>query len=100
MGFVDTYESDFGLKVCQQAFKLMDTNNDGVIDDEELMKGLHALGFTWMDEKQIKGIVRKADKNDDGVLELDEFTPQVAKVLKTNLIKLAKQNGDDMGLLI
>merc|ERR1712062_939757 len=90
--FVDTYESAFGQKVVEQAFQLMDENNDGTIDDKELIKGLHALGFSWMDEKQIKTIIKKADKNKNGVLEYDEFNSQVSKVLKTNLMKLAKKN--------
>jgi len=98
--FVNTYESAIGQKVVEEAFKIMDENNDGVIDDKELIKGLHALGFSWMDEKQIKGIVKKADKNKNGVLEFDEFNATVSKILKTNLLKLAKQNGDDMGLLV
>jgi len=98
--FVDTYESEFGQRVVEEAFKLMDENNDGAIDDEELIKGLHYLGFSWMDEKQIKGIMKKADKNKNGMLEFDEFNATVSKVLKTNLMKLAKQNGDDMGLLV
>jgi len=98
--FVDTYDTPFGQAVLTKAFDLIDKNGDGSIDKSELSEGLKTLGFSWMKEKQIEGIVKRADNNDNGVLEFDEFTKEMPKTLKTNLLKLAKQNGDDMGLLV
>ncbi|KAL7455042.1 hypothetical protein ACHAWC_006623 [Mediolabrus comicus] len=45
-------------------------------------------------------IINRADVNGDGMISLEEFMDEAPKTLKTNLVKLAKNNGGDMGLLV
>jgi len=64
-------------------------------------KTLGALGFIFifLKEKQIAGIYKRADTNNDGKIDFDEWVVEAPKVLKNNLTKLAKQNGTAMGLM-
>eukprot|EP00555_Chaetoceros_dichaeta_P010496 CAMPEP_0198252630 /NCGR_PEP_ID=MMETSP1447-20131203/3115_1 /TAXON_ID=420782 /ORGANISM="Chaetoceros dichaeta, Strain CCMP1751" /LENGTH=212 /DNA_ID=CAMNT_0043937957 /DNA_START=16 /DNA_END=654 /DNA_ORIENTATION=- len=98
--FVDTHKLPVGQTAVIRLFDLMDQNGDGSVDKAELKDGLQSIGFSWLEEKEINGIVRRADANNNEVLEFDEFASEVPKMLKTNLLKLAKKNGDDMGLLV
>lgn len=98
--FVDTADSSFGKAVLVQLFNAVDTDNSGYIDKEELSVALGLLGFRWLKEKQIDGIFSRADVNGDGMISLEEFMNEAPKTLKTNLVKLAKNNGGDMGLLV
>ncbi len=98
--FVGTSDSAFGQTVLRQLFKYVDADNSGFIDKEELSVALSLLGFKWLKEKQVDGIFKRADKNGDGVISLEEFMDEAPKTLKVNLVKLAKNNGGDMGLLV
>merc|ERR1712165_451486 len=51
--FVDTYTTPFGQATLNRLFAILDTNQDGVLDQSELENGLHRLGFEWLKEKQI-----------------------------------------------
>ncbi len=98
--FVGTSDSAFGQAVLQQLFKYVDADNSGYIDKEELSVALSMLGFKWLKEKQVNGIMKRADKDGDGIISLEEFMEEAPRTLKTNLVKLAKNNGGDMGLLV
>lgn len=98
--FVDTSDSTFGKAVLQQLFKYVDADNSGYIDKDELSVALSLLGFKWLKEKQVNGIFDRADVNKDGMISLEEFMDEAPRTLKTNLVKLAKNNGGDMGLLV
>jgi len=98
--FVGTSDSAFGQTVLRQLFKYVDADNSGYIDKEELSVALSLLGFKWLKEKQVNGIFKRADKNGDGEISLEEFMDEAPKTLKVNLVKLAKNNGGDMGLLV
>eukprot|EP00594_Rhizosolenia_setigera_P005350 CAMPEP_0178942904 /NCGR_PEP_ID=MMETSP0789-20121207/2266_1 /TAXON_ID=3005 /ORGANISM="Rhizosolenia setigera, Strain CCMP 1694" /LENGTH=225 /DNA_ID=CAMNT_0020622391 /DNA_START=169 /DNA_END=846 /DNA_ORIENTATION=- len=98
-GFVDTSDSPFGQATLSVLFKLIDKDGDGKIDSDELKEAVSALGFSWLQEKQINGILKRADTNNDGQVDYEEFIKEAPKTLKTNLVKLAKKNGGDMGLL-
>nr|AAY27742.1 death-specific protein [Skeletonema costatum] len=98
--FVGTSESAFGQGVLQQLFKYVDADRSGYIDKEELSAALSSLGFKWLKEKQVNGIFKRADVNGDGMLSLEEFLAEAPRTLKTNLVKLAKNNGGEMGLLV
>jgi hypothetical protein len=98
--FVGTSDSAFGQTVLQQLFKYVDADNSGFIDKEELSVALSLLGFKWLKEKQVNGIFDRADKNGDGIISMEEFMDEAPRTLKTNLVKLAKNNGGDMGLLV
>ena len=64
-----------------------------------LTNALHALGFTFVKEKQIDIIMKRADENDDLVIDFEEFVNEAPKTLRSSLTKLAKQNGHDLGFL-
>ena len=98
--FVGTSDSAFGQSVLQQLFKYVDTDSSGYIDKEELSKALSLLGFKWLKEKQVNSIFDRADVNNDGIISIEEFMAEAPRTLKTNLVKLAKNNGGDMGLLV
>jgi hypothetical protein len=96
--FVDTANTNFGDRVLRSLFELSDTNKNGSIEEEELATALKTLGFDLKD-KQIKGIFERADSDADGVIDLKEWKKTTPSTLRTNLIKLAKKNGGDLGFL-
>merc|ERR1712165_171988 len=98
--FVDTYTTPFGQATLNRLFAMLDTNKDGVLDQSELEYGLHRLGFEWLKEKQIAGIIKRSDLDENGVIDFEEFSQAAPKTLRTNLTKLAKKNGGEMGLLV
>jgi hypothetical protein len=96
--FVETASSPFGEQVLKTMFQLADLNKNGKIDEQELSGALRALGFDLAD-KQIKGIFDRADLDANGDLDFEEFRKEAPKTLRTNLVKLAKRNGGDLGFL-
>lgn len=97
--FVDSSETTIGDVALKKLFELTDSNGDGTIDESELKKAFQALDFDWIQEKQIKGIIQRADIDENGVIDFLEWKKEVPKTLRTNLIKLAKRNGGNLGLL-
>ena len=98
--FVSTAESNFGNRVLRALFKLADRNGNGKIEMEELESALNSLGFRWLEEKQLQGIFKRAGGEEKGFLTLEEFMAEAPKTLKTNLVKLAKTNGGELGFLV
>ena len=98
--FVDTSDSEFGKAVLKQLFVITDTDNSGYLDKEEVGNALELLGFKWLEEKHVVKIFERADLNDDGEISLEEFMEEAPKTLRVNLVKLAKKNGGEMGLLV
>lgn len=97
--FVETYDTPVGRSVLKTLFGVADVNKNGKIEEEELATAMHILGFSWLQNKQIQGIFERADLDENGAIDFDEFMKEAPKTLRTNLIKLAKKNGSDMGLL-
>jgi len=97
--FVETSATDFGKMTLRFMFESVDENGDGQLDSGELLIALHKLGFTWLKEKQVEGILMRMDSDKNGVIDLDEFIEGAPKNLVANLNKLAKRNGEDLGLL-
>mmetsp|Transcript_39532 Transcript_39532/g.114437 ORF Transcript_39532/g.114437 Transcript_39532/m.114437 type:complete len:222 (-) Transcript_39532:56-721(-) len=97
-GFVDTSKTGFGETVLRMLFELADTNKNGTIEEEELAVALRKLGFDLKDN-QIKGIFDRADKDENGAIDFEEWRKEAPSTLRTNLIKLAKRNGGDLGFL-
>jgi len=97
--FVDTSESPFGQLVLQRMFEAADKDENGTLDREEIRDALHALGFTFVQDKQIDQIMGRGDLNGDDVIDFEEFVKETPKTLRSSLIKLAKQNGHDLGFL-
>jgi Ca2+-binding EF-hand superfamily protein len=97
--FVATAETPFGESALKTLFSIVDKDGSGTIEEDELKEAFRILGFTWLQEKQIRGILERADLNQDGRLDIDEWKKEAPKTLRTNLIKLAKKNGSDLGFL-
>ena len=97
--FVDTSESKFGQIVLKRMFEAADKDGNGTLDKEEVREALHALGFKFLQEKQVDGILARADVDGNEVIDFAEFVKDAPKTLRTGLVKLAKQNGHDLGFL-
>ena len=97
--FVDTSESPFGQLVLRRMFEAADKDGNGTLDRQEVRDALHALGFTFIEKKQIDQIIGRGDLNGDEVIDFEEFVKETPKTLRSSLIKLAKQNGHDLGFL-
>lgn len=98
--FVDTSDSAFGRAVLRQLFNVVDADNSGYLDKSEVATALNLLGFKWLKEKHVEKIFERADANGDLEISMEEFVEEAPRTLKTNLVKLAKNNGGDMGLLV
>lgn len=98
--FVDTSDSVFGDAVLRSLFKLADKDGNGTICKDELQIALHSLGFSWLQEKQVNGIFSRADADGNGAIDLEEWIKEAPKTLRTNLTKLAKKNGGELGFLV
>lgn len=98
--FVDTSDSTFGQSVLKQLFNLVDADNSGYLDKQEVATALNMLGFKWLKDKHVDKIFERADANGDEEISLEEFMVEAPKTLRTNLVKLAKTNGGEMGLLV
>jgi len=96
---IDTHDTEFGEATLKRLFDAADVDGNGTIDLEEMTLALNRLGFTWLDEAKTQKIVNKGDLNGDDVIDFEEFKKLAPMVLRQNLMKLAKQNGSDMGLL-
>lgn len=99
-GFVGTHDSRVGNAVSKTIYSAIDANGDGVLCEDEVQGAMKTLGFSWIKEKQVKGIVKRADKDKNGTIDYEEFKNDLPKTLKTNLTKLAKKNGADLGFLV
>ena len=98
--FVATADSPVGQSVLKSLFAMSDKDADGKLSRDELASAIRTLGFDWLKEKQIDGIIKRADADEDGYICLDEFCVEAPKTLKTNLVKLAKKNGGELGFLV
>uniref|UniRef100_A0A7S2GLW8 EF-hand domain-containing protein n=1 Tax=Octactis speculum TaxID=3111310 RepID=A0A7S2GLW8_9STRA len=97
--FVDTSESPFGQIVLKRMFEAADADGNGTLDKEEVRAALHALGFTFVEDKQLNQIFNRADSDGDEVIDFEEFVKETPKTLRSSLVKMAKNNGHDLGFL-
>ena len=97
--FVDTSESKFGQIALKRLFEAADEDGNGTLDKQEVKEALNALGFTFIQEKDVDKIFKKADKDNNEVIDFEEFVQEAPKTLRTSLVKLAKSNGHDLGFL-
>jgi hypothetical protein len=98
--FVDTSESKFGQLVLKRMFEYADKDGNGTLDAEEVRSALKDLGFDFLNEKQVEKLLKDADKDQNDVIDFEEFVKATPKALRINLVKLAKQNGHDLGFLV
>uniref|UniRef100_A0A7S2D7A0 EF-hand domain-containing protein n=1 Tax=Haptolina brevifila TaxID=156173 RepID=A0A7S2D7A0_9EUKA len=97
--FVDTSDSPFGQLVLSRMFEAADKDGNGTLDKQEVRDALHALGFTFIEDKQIDKIFERGDTDGNDVIDFEEFVAETPKTLRSSLIKLAKTNGHDLGFL-
>ena len=50
-----------------------DRDGNGTLDKEEVAAALRALGFSHLQEKQIDGILSRADADENEVIDFEEF---------------------------
>ena len=98
--FVDTSDSKFGRIALKTLFAAADSNEDEQLSVEEVRKACNALGFSWLDTEKVDKLVSKADIDENDYIDFEEFCNSAPKVLRTNLVKLAKKNGNDLGFLV
>merc|ERR1712183_26384 len=96
---VNTSSSEFGEAALRALFRMADKDGNGSISEQELEEALKSLGFSWVDEKQTKIMFKRTDKDKNGEIDMDEWIEAAPLTLRVSLIKLAKKNGEDMGLL-
>ncbi|GMH77661.1 hypothetical protein TrRE_jg7069 [Triparma retinervis] len=65
-------KSSRGPPRIQSTFDEMDTNGDGVVSKREFRNALDEMGFRFS-ERQIKDVLFKIDKNNDGGCDYEEF---------------------------
>eukprot|EP00419_Tripos_fusus_P081028 CAMPEP_0172940514 /NCGR_PEP_ID=MMETSP1075-20121228/224073_1 /TAXON_ID=2916 /ORGANISM="Ceratium fusus, Strain PA161109" /LENGTH=264 /DNA_ID=CAMNT_0013801913 /DNA_START=68 /DNA_END=863 /DNA_ORIENTATION=- len=97
--FIGTANSDFGDFALEKLFEAADEDGSGQLDKEELKVALNKLGFSWVDDDKVDKVATKGDKDGDGLIDLEEFKKMAPMVLKQNLMKLAKENGSELGML-
>lgn len=97
--FCDTNGSAFGKIALKQLYQLADKDSNGKLDKDELKEALTKLGFTHLGDAAIEGIFARADQDGNAEIDFEEFMNEAPKTLRTNLVKLAKTNGNDLGFL-
>mmetsp|Transcript_63085 Transcript_63085/g.187759 ORF Transcript_63085/g.187759 Transcript_63085/m.187759 type:complete len:83 (+) Transcript_63085:597-845(+) len=80
-------------------FEAADKDGNGTLDRQEIKDALYALGFTFIEDKQMDKIMGRADLDGNEVIDFEEFVKETPKTLRVSLVKLAKQNGHDLGFL-
>ena len=98
--FIDTSDSPFGQIALKAMFEYADKDGNGTLDKSEVEAALRDLGFDFMTDKQIEQLVNKMDTDGNEVIDFEEFVAGTPKALRVNLVKLAKNNGHDLGFLV
>jgi len=91
----------FGESTIRSMFKLADADGSGSVDVNELRNVVKTLGFKWLeDDSKVKKIMDKMDKDGNEMIDLEEFMKTAPVVLRQNLVKMAKKNGNELGFLV
>ena len=75
-------EKEDDLKI---AFKLLDTNKDGVISLDDFDDLFNSYGGAKMDQEIWNNLLAEADKNKDGVVSYKEFKDSMASLINKGL---------------
>ena len=73
----------------RNAFKLLDTNKDGTISLDDF-EDLFQVGGAQVDKKVWENLLEEADKNEDGIVDFEEFQYAMKNML-TKSIHLKKR---------
>lgn len=95
--FVDTHNTPLGRVAMRTLFETADTNGDGWLDSNELSIALNHLGFQVTDAQR-DAIMQRASPRE--MLDYDAFVREAPRTLRIQLIRLAKRNGERMGLMV
>merc|ERR1712100_420043 len=60
----------------EKLFEMADLDGDGTIDRDELEKALKKLGFYHLSGAQLDAIMKRADEDDNCVIDYDEFVKE------------------------
>merc|ERR1712193_544092 len=69
--FVDTSESAFGQIALKSLFEAADKDGNGTLDKQEVKAALNALGFTFIQDKQVDVIFKRADSDRNDVIDFE-----------------------------
>lgn len=70
-----TFVSFICRTAVKEAFQKIDKNGDGKLQKAEVAAAIREIGHYTEDE--IEKMIKKADKNNDGVIDLGEFEKEV-----------------------
>ncbi|KAJ3124765.1 hypothetical protein HK100_011121 [Physocladia obscura] len=90
------------IREFQAAFTQFDSDSDGRLTTDELVKVLNLFGQPAPTKQDLAPLFAKADRNSNGTIELNEFLEFVARRLKnidaesefTRAFRLYDENGD------
>lgn len=71
----------------KKSFKIIDTNENGVIDAVELRKHLSFWAGKELSDEEFEPILAEYDTNNDGVVSWEEFKAQTLKELNALVMK-------------
>ena len=77
-----------GIGFARRCFKAIDTDRSGALDHEEMLAYLSELTYT---EEEAASLINKADTNQDGSIDFDEFIAGLGKYLDKILAELPRQ---------
>ena len=64
----------------RKLFDRFDENSDGMIDSGELKRGLLSLNLADLPLSQIERLIKEIDKDENGLIDLDEFVKMAQRV--------------------
>ena len=76
------------------AFRLLDTNKDGVISLDDFDDLFNSYGGAKMDSEIWDNLLNEADKNGDGVVSFKEFKDAMSSLLKKGLNRKRRKTSD------
>lgn len=71
----------------KKAFKMLDTNGDGVISLDDFNNLFNSYGGAKMNQQIWQNLLMEADKNGDGTVNFQEFQAAMGNLLRKSLNK-------------
>ncbi|BGP51636.1 mitochondrial glycerol-3-phosphate dehydrogenase [Rhodotorula kratochvilovae] len=73
------------LQTLKTRFAKIDADHDGRIDTQDLSKTYQKLGYTDVDEKVIRNVIKEVDVDKDGSISFDEYLDVAAGAKQVHL---------------